>query len=532
MTVLRMPNPTKRNGSDNWYFRRRIPADIQRILGTLPRAKRPRCWHKTDIWISLGTADRAAAKAKCPEIAARVEQQVKALREGPKDLTAKQLSALSGLAYKAFAENLEADPILSAAQWREVAEANREASRGDYGMGAQLGIFDDDAERRTVSMEARFGRLVDGLLTTQGVFTTDKSRWRLIEMFSTDLTAAAEKLARNDEGDYSPDEYAKRFPVFARDGEAADTPRSLTDIATAWYNAALASGTKRKTANTYRKKIGEFAAFLKHDDAHRITRANVLRWGDQRAADGISAVTIKRTDFAAFGAVFAWAVDRGLMPSNPATRVSAPGRARETVRDRFFSSKEASAILKAARAVVGSKREAPTTTAAKRWVPWLCAYSGARVTEMVQLRKQDVRELDGHWFIRLTPEAGNIKTGQFRVVPIHDHLIEEGFLAFVQAAKEGPLFCNVGKDGTTIGPAEGVGGRIRAFVRVVVKDTHVQPNHAWRYTFKTLGFTAGIEERTLDGICGHAPSTQGRKYIGVEPEKMIEAMERFPRYRI
>lgn len=532
MTVLRMPNPTKRNGSDNWYFRRRIPNDIKKVLAGLPKEKRPTCWYKSDIWISLGTADRAAAKAKCPEIAARVEQQMKALREGPKDLTPKQLSALSGLVYKVFAENLEADPILSAAQWQEVAEANREAARGEYGWGAQLGIFDDEAERRAVSMETRFGGIVDGALRSQGAFTTDKSRWRLIEMLSTDLTAAAEKLARNADGDYTPDDYAKRFPAFTGSAEVADTTHSLTGIATAWYNASLANGIKKKTAKTYRAIVGRFAAFLGHDDERRITRADVLRWGDKRIAEGISAVTINRTDFAALSAVFAWGVDRALMSSNPADGVHVERRGHTVVRDRFFSPREASAILNAARVAAGSRREAPKTTAAKRWVPWLCAYSGARVSEMIQLRKQDIREEAGHWVIRLTPEAGSIKTGKFRDVPIHEHLVSEGFLQFLTAAEDGPLFCNVGRDGTTGGTASGVADRVRTFIRTVVSDPNVQPNHAWRYTFKTRGHEAGIAERTLDAICGHAPRTQGARYTQVTLAAIVEAMGRFPRYSI
>lgn len=34
--VLRMACPTKRKGSDNWYYRRRIPKDVQGIVAGLP----------------------------------------------------------------------------------------------------------------------------------------------------------------------------------------------------------------------------------------------------------------------------------------------------------------------------------------------------------------------------------------------------------------------------------------------------------------------------------------------------------------
>jgi uncharacterized protein DUF6538 len=100
--VLRIACPTKRRGSENWYFRRRIPTDVQAILAKMPKTQRPRNWYAKHISISLKTADRAAAKSKCPEIAAEVERQLKALREGPKALTAKQVAALSGIAYRAL----------------------------------------------------------------------------------------------------------------------------------------------------------------------------------------------------------------------------------------------------------------------------------------------------------------------------------------------------------------------------------------------------------------------------------------------
>jgi uncharacterized protein DUF6538 len=84
--------PSKRLGSDNWHFRTRIPADVEAILAEVSTT--PELVHC--ISISLRTADRAAAKARCPEIAAEVERALAALRAGRKPLTLKQINALSG----------------------------------------------------------------------------------------------------------------------------------------------------------------------------------------------------------------------------------------------------------------------------------------------------------------------------------------------------------------------------------------------------------------------------------------------------
>ena len=158
--------------------------------------------------------------------------------------------------------------------------------------------------------------------------------------------------------------------------------------------------------------------------------------------------------------MFKWGKKRGWLSSNPAEDARIEGRGKKVTREKYFLEGERAAILKAALAVEGTKRENPKTTAAKRWVPWLCAYSGARVMEMIQLRSEDVRKEKDDWVIRITPEAGDMKINHYRDVPVHEHLVSLGFIEFLQRANPGHLFCDVGKNGTTAGPADGVYSRI------------------------------------------------------------------------
>jgi hypothetical protein len=71
--------------------------------------------------------------------------------------------------------------------------------------------------------------------------------------------------------------------------------------------------------------------------------------------------------------------------------------------------------------------------AARRWV--LCAYSGARVGELIQLRGQEIEQRAGDHVLRITPDAGTVKTGKARTVPIHPHLVEMGLVDYVEAVK-------------------------------------------------------------------------------------------------
>ncbi len=132
--------------------------------------------------------------------------------------------------------------------------------------------------------------------------------------------------------------------------------------------------------------------------------------------------------------------------------------------------------------VAASKRENPKTAAAKRWAPWLCAYTGARVGKIVQLRKQNVRRRDdGVWTINITPEAGKVKDKEAREVVLHAHLVELGFGGFVHGSKAGYLFLNAAHEDDNRGVWRAVKNRLVDFAREVVTDKRVAPNHGWRH---------------------------------------------------
>ncbi len=124
-------------------------------------------------------------------------------------------------------------------------------------------------------MEKRFGAIVDATLTREGVVTTEDSRWSVIEAVARDLTKGAEKLARNADGDYTPDTYANRFPP--------KPGKSLAGLADAWHAAALARGVRPRDAKRWRAVVLRFKKWLGHDDLNRITMERVQAWGTSAA---------------------------------------------------------------------------------------------------------------------------------------------------------------------------------------------------------------------------------------------------------
>jgi hypothetical protein len=137
--ILRMARPWRhRNGV--WYLRERIPQDV------LPKAPGLSVRFPAEtggsvvtvgprtaiIKASLRTKDVRTAKDRHAVALAHLKSYWEAVRKGPQPLTNKQVTALAGHIYQAFANACEDDPV-SPQLWRRVAELNEQANRGEYG---------------------------------------------------------------------------------------------------------------------------------------------------------------------------------------------------------------------------------------------------------------------------------------------------------------------------------------------------------------------------------------------------------------
>jgi integrase len=282
--------------------------------------------------------------------------------------------------------------------------------------------------------------------------------------------------------------------------------------------------------------LRDLDAYFDGRSAGSISQDEAQEWINSRITPKRSARTVANTWKRAAHTVFAWAKTAKLIGSNPFATVTVTRPAKVVTREnKAFTSTEARTILSAAFAVEDTRKP---LEAAKRWLPWLCAYSGARPGEVAQLRGKDVDEQDGIAVMRLTPDAGTIKNRKVRSVPLHAHLIEQGFLEWVRARGAGPLFyrprsAEQARQATNPkkSPAAQVRQRIAAWVRSIgVKDRGVSPNHAWRHTFKQTAERNGIGERMHDYITGHAPANVSRGYGPPTLGDMAEALKRFPRY--
>jgi integrase len=158
-------------------------------------------------------------------------------------------------------------------------------------------------------------------------------------------------------------------------------------------------------------------------DPSALSRNDVVKWKDRLLERGDSPKTVNDSKLAAVKAVLKWAVDNGKVTVHVAQGVSVHRKAKPGKRMEGFDDKQAAAILAAA-----EEARSPVY----RWIPLLCALSGARVAEIAQLGGEDVRETDGIWHMQIRAEAGSVKNvTSERDVPL-PYLISSGFLNFAK----------------------------------------------------------------------------------------------------
>jgi integrase len=154
-----------------------------------------------------------------------------------------------------------------------------------------------------------------------------------------------------------------------------------------------------------------------------------------------------------------------------------------------------------------------------RWLPWLLCFTGARISEIVELRRKDVREEAGVWILDIVPTAarqGKNKTFQ-RMIPLHPAVITEGFLDYHRGLPKdpaGPLFPSIKADprGSRVGPATTLTGRWMRKV-VGITDPGKVPNHSWRHRMEDQLRIADVRPEVVDAITGRQnPRNAGAGY--------------------
>lgn len=524
--VLQMTRATKRS-SGVYQFRKGVPEALRALVG------------KREVKISLGTKDPVEAKKLLSIVSAEVDAEWARLIETagrPHDvLTREQIVALSGELYHDLLKEHGSDPG-EPGQWA--------AKLGDI----QRALPERMRTRRLpttfyqgwffeIGNQSQYfvGNRVDRLLDLKGISVDWDTRIRLCMAGATAVAQAYRELEKRANDDFRPDPDGQRFPEW----KGIERTEPLTwEKAYAVYEAD--SAPEPSSVKRQKGVLTAFFAFLGHDDMMMVTSDDVQRWVSHRLTK-VSGRTVRYADLAHPRTLFRFAQSKKLIAHVPFEGIKVRYKAPPKLREREFTLAEAERILTAS--LVPPKRMSAEGAAARRWVPWLCAYTGARVNEITQARALDVEEVKSQngqlvWCIRITPEAGSVKTNEARSVPLHPHLIEQGFLDYVASRKGRHLFYDPGRrrGGSDANPQyKKVGESLARWVRskeVGVTDVGVDPNHGWRHLFRSAMLFADVQEQVINHIDGHKGTTAGQRYGTAWPEVGLAAISKIPPYRL
>jgi integrase len=509
---LAMSRPWKHPNSGVYWLRKGVPEDLRELVG------------KREEKRSLQTRDPVEAKRRHAEALAEIETRWANLRAGPKTLTEREAHQLAVPVHDRWLQQHLENPSQQTAWDVDLADRLFAPSRKLKSYDILDPDFEAsmDAESRQISqMEKWCFEISDERLAARGMLVDETSRRVLAVAVAAALQRASLTLASLAKG--NPASATFFSPVVSATQSFAPSPQPVAfkQLVDGW---AAERRPVAKTQYEWSRVVRQLEAFLGHGDARRLTSENLIEWKRSMVEAGLRPKTIQDAKLAPLRAILQWGVQNKLMPSNPAEGISLEVRSKQGEKKRSFTDAEAQLILRAALAEKDPVR---------RWVPWIGAYSGARISEICQLRSEDVIQINDIWCMKLDPAAGSLKTsGSERIIPLHDALIENGFLKFVVTIKSGPLFASLSPD--KFGKRGGNGTKvIGRFVRQLgLKDTRLSPSHSWRHRIKTSGRKYGLAQDILDAITGHGARSVGDSYGEFPVEALFREISKIPKLEL
>ncbi|OSJ32167.1 hypothetical protein BSZ19_20240 [Bradyrhizobium japonicum] len=511
MPNFKMPTPRKRPTSDFYWIRKKVPEGLRALVG------------KTEIWASLGTKDERKALIKIGAVNAAIEADWDRLRKG----CSPQREVVPD-PFKLTHQDLHA---LRAAEHVEIRNAWIKDPPNGF-RKLQMSLRDDE----TLRFDAQ------ELLERGGYEVSVENIELLKPLLVRARNEATKDVERARSGDYALSADLRGVPQ--RTTPALDFVREFENYAT---KGGLKGGKFGPTAKRWRPKVKAFCDFIGHRDLKRMTTADGYKWIDHLVEQKFAVKSIRDVWIAALSATAGFMVERRKLDQNPFLRLKVRedkseddvGKTQQQEPPRKgFTLEEAKLVLTATLATP-SDLISVEMRAARRWLAWLCAYSGARVNELTSLYPGDITRGPGRiWCMSIEPSLE--KTAQWRVVPIHSHVIAQGFLDYVEERRKlnKPLFYDPdrsrgGKPGNP--QFKKVAERVSEWLRgLQIMPSGLKPHHAWRHLFKSVARDVRMDREVEGFIIGHRPknSNAGHDYGDRWIKTMAAEIEKYPRFRI
>lgn len=303
------------------------------------------------------------------------------------------------------------------------------------------------------------------------------------------------------------------------------------EVSGSWTAATL--GTK---AATVRKLVSYFkACSLQDKPIDQITRQDLLEVRTALSNDGLKLSTVNG-QIRNIVAVFKYAELLDVIPKSPAVKLLLKDR--ENKDSKALTESEVNNVLSYFKHgyFTEAKRSKKTIEAMKfiKWIPQLSAITGARLNEILQLRKGDIKQSDNGlcWFIDINDKGDNVlkNKSSARVVPLVNGAYGFDLELFLNEVVN---TCNDDSDNIfrlknsdrQLNSIK-IGKLLKAY-----RDNHSEAPetltmHSFRHTMATLCLNKKMPESFAKEILGHTQSITYGLYgsAGVDVETMHEEM--------
>ncbi|GLR74782.1 site-specific integrase [Aliivibrio sifiae] len=160
------------------------------------------------------------------------------------------------------------------------------------------------------------------------------------------------------------------------------------------------------------------------------------------------------------------------------------------------------------------------------WLPLLGLYTGARLNELCQLYRQDICNKEGIWVIKIDDklEGQRLKNNSSRrLIPIHDKLLELGFIDFINSVQHERIFPTLKQERDGFGTAASKWfGRFKS--KLGFERGH--DFHSFRHTVATQLKHAEVSAVLAGEILGHSQNniTYDRYGKGMNLKKLKQTI--------
>ena len=466
----------------------------------IPPQLRPYLDNRAELEIQLG-GDRRTALRNHAAAVASIQRQIGIARQKHEAATGQQAKpapyplTVQQIALRDYQSQINFDAEVRAHDPR-YSQMGIDAAEGRRLRDGFAGKLTDDELEELVGARLERARLAGNTDAVRG-----KPEWRaLAQALCVSSYEAMLRQDERDEGNFTGQPthplIVEATHIYNDDPDPITFDNIIDDEVKRRARGKNAKPLPDRTIKKYRDHCAAFAKWRKSKNALTVTAAEGKGWIESLQDTGeLSNRTVKAM-LQNLRTVMNWGRQNdptNFFPAgNPLNGVKAPDYTTLPSYLRAFTMDEAKVVLTAAR-----KEE----KAMFRWIPWLCAYSGMRVSEAGNLRKEDFFEIGGRWFWKVTTVgARSLKTASSeRRIPVHRALIEEGLIDFVKAAKPGRLFKGGTKDAVLIQP------RISTWVRGFIpfdQRPDLSPNHGWRHLFEDFCRRDQVPEDARNYITG------------------------------